>query len=63
MPSRISYAKPSITELEISSATEAATLGWGTQSNFYIEKFEREFAAKLAVPMLLQHLAVLVHSI
>lgn len=47
MPSRISYAKPSITELEISSATEAATLGWGTQSNFYIEKFEREFAAKI----------------
>lgn len=47
MLSRISYVKPSITELEISSATEAATSGWGPNSNFYIEKFEKEFASKI----------------
>ena len=47
MLSRISYVKPSITELEISSATEAATSGWGPHSNFYIEKFEKEFASKI----------------
>ena len=46
MLSRISYVRPSITNLEISSATEAATLGWGEKSNFYIEKFEKEFAIK-----------------
>jgi perosamine synthetase len=44
---RISYVKPSITEIEISMATEAASFGWGENSNFYINNFEREFAAKV----------------
>jgi len=42
--SRIYYTKPSITELEVSYATDAAANGWGDQCYAYIEKFERGFA-------------------
>jgi perosamine synthetase len=41
---RIAYVRPSITELEISKATEAARFGWGPSSNFYIREFEDNFA-------------------
>ena len=44
---RISYVKPSITELEIKKATEAATLGWGVKSDFFIKEFEKGFAEKI----------------
>ncbi len=44
MINRISYVKPSITEVEIARATEAATLGWGEKSNFYIKEFEDNFS-------------------
>jgi perosamine synthetase len=42
--SRIYYTKPSITELEVRYATDAAANGWGDQCYAYIEKFERGFA-------------------
>lgn len=41
---RIAYVRPSITELEISKATEAARFGWGPKSEFYIREFEEKFA-------------------
>jgi len=41
---RIAYVRPSITELEISKATEAARFGWGPRSEFYIREFEEKFA-------------------
>lgn len=46
---RIHYTKPSITELEILYATDAAANGWGERCYEYIERFERQFAAHLGV--------------
>ena len=46
---RIPYAKPSITQLEIDFVNDAIANGWGEQRNFYIERFEREFAEHLGV--------------
>jgi len=48
-PSRIYYTKPSITELEIRYATDAATHGWGERCYEYIDRFERQFCAHLGV--------------
>jgi perosamine synthetase len=47
---RIHYTKPSITDLEVEFATDAARNGWGSSCYAYIERFEREFAALLGVP-------------
>lgn len=47
--SRIYYTKPSITELEIRYATDAATNGWGEHCYDYIERFQHEFAQHLGV--------------
>jgi perosamine synthetase len=41
--SRIYYTKPSITELEIRYASDAAAHGWGDRCYEYIEKFETLF--------------------
>lgn len=49
MKSRIFYTKPSITELEVSYATDAATNGWGDQCYAYIERFEELFKQHLGV--------------
>lgn len=49
MSERIAYTRPSITELEISYATDAAANGWGAQCYSYIERFEQEFAARFGV--------------
>jgi perosamine synthetase len=46
---RIHYTKPSITDLEVEFATDAARNGWGSACYAYIERFEREFAALLGV--------------
>lgn len=46
--SSIYYAKPSITDLEVNFAADAARHGWGPRYNEYVEKFEREFAQFLA---------------
>lgn len=43
MKSKIHYTKPSITELEVGYATDAATNGWGEKCYEYINKFEEKF--------------------
>lgn len=47
MSSRVYYTKPSITELEVSYATDAVRHGWGDQCYAYITRFEQGFAAHL----------------
>ncbi|MBF9031657.1 glutamine--scyllo-inositol aminotransferase [Rhodobacterales bacterium HKCCE3408] len=47
--SRILYTKPSITELEVAYATDAAATGWGAKCYDYILKFEAGFAEHLEV--------------
>lgn len=49
MKQRILYTKPSITEREVSYATDAAANGWGERCYEYIDKFEAAFAAHLGV--------------
>lgn len=49
MKSRIPYTKPSITELETSYATDAATNGWGDRCYEYIARFEEAFRQHLGV--------------
>lgn len=49
MTPRIAYTKPSITELEVTYATDAARNGWGAQCYDYIHRLERDFAAHLGV--------------
>ena len=44
MKTRIPYARPSITAIEIANATDAATNGWGERCYEYIDKFETAFA-------------------
>lgn len=43
MMSRIVYTRPSITELEVGYATDAARNGWGEQCYAYIGRFEEAF--------------------
>ncbi|EKD91625.1 MAG: Perosamine synthetase [uncultured bacterium] len=47
MKSRIYYTKPSITDLEVSYATDAAKFGWGDRCYDYIYRFENEFKVYL----------------
>lgn len=47
MKSRIPYTKPSITELEVRYATDAAANGWGERCYEYINRFEAAFKAHL----------------
>ncbi len=49
MKTRIPYTKPSITELEIRYATDAAANGWGERCYEYIGRFEQAFKAHLGV--------------
>jgi len=49
MKSRIHYTKPSITDLEVQYATDAAANGWGEQCYAYIDRFERLFKEHLGV--------------
>jgi perosamine synthetase len=49
MKPRIYYTKPSITELEIRYATDAAANGWGDKCYEYINRFEESFKAHLGV--------------
>lgn len=41
---RILYTKPSITDKEVSYATDAAQNGWGSNCYAYIERFEALFS-------------------
>lgn len=47
MKSRIYYTKPSITELEVRYATDAAADGWGDRCYEYIGRFEQAFKTHL----------------
>lgn len=47
--SRICYTKPSITELEVQYATDAAANGWGEKCYQYIVRFENAFRDHLGV--------------
>jgi perosamine synthetase len=49
MKSRIPYTKPSITELEVAYATDAACNGWGERCYEYITRFEDAFRRHLGV--------------
>jgi len=49
MKERIHYTKPSITELEVSYATDATRYGWGSRCYEYITRFEDQFRAHLGV--------------
>jgi len=49
MKERIFYTKPSITDLEIRYATDAAANGWGSQCYAYINRFEELFKTHLGV--------------
>lgn len=49
MNSRVHYTKPSITELEVKYATDAARNGWGEHCYDYIARFENAFAKHLGV--------------
>ena len=49
MKSRIHYTKPSITELEIRYATDAAANGWGEKCYDYLNRFETAFKNHLEV--------------
>jgi perosamine synthetase len=46
---KIYYTKPSITELEVKYAADAAANGWGDQCYEYIHRFEEGFKAHLGV--------------
>lgn len=49
MKPRILYTKPSITELEVRYAADAAANGWGDKCYEYINRFEEAFKAHLGV--------------
>ncbi len=49
MKPRIYYTKPSITDLEVRYATDAATNGWGDRCYEYITRFEDAFKTHLGV--------------
>lgn len=49
MKPRILYTKPSITELEVRYAMDAAANGWGDQCYAYINRFEELFKQHLGV--------------
>lgn len=49
MKPRIPYTKPSITDLEVRYATDAAANGWGERCYEYIDRFESAFKDHLGV--------------
>ena len=49
MKPRIHYTKPSITDLEVANATDAACNGWGELCYAYIARFEEAFKVHLGV--------------
>ncbi|OBJ02826.1 glutamine--scyllo-inositol aminotransferase [Mycobacterium alsense] len=49
MKPRVPYTKPSITDLEVRYATDAAANGWGARCYEYLDRFERAFTAHLGV--------------
>lgn len=53
MKPHIPYTKPSITDLEVRYATDAAANGWGECCYEYIRRFEEAFKAHLGVDYLI----------
>lgn len=49
MSSYISYTRPSITDLEVRYAADAAANGWGSRCYEYIERFEAAFRSHIGV--------------
>ena len=49
MSNKIPYTKPSITELEVEFATDAARNGWGENCYDYVVRFEEDFRNYLGV--------------
>lgn len=49
-PPRILYTKPSVTELEVRYAADAAANGWGEHCYDYINRFEAAFKEHLGTP-------------
>lgn len=49
MNQRIAYTKPSVTELEVGYATDAARNGWGEHCYDYLNRFEAQFREYLGV--------------
>jgi perosamine synthetase len=49
MSSKILYTKPSVTELEVAYATDAARNGWGDKCYEYIHRFEELFRNHIGV--------------
>ena len=49
MRTRILYTKPSITDLEVRYAADAAAFGWGERCYEYISRFEKLFCSYLGV--------------
>lgn len=49
MNSRIPYTRPSITDLEVEYATDAARNGWGEHCYDYIARFEQSFSSHIGV--------------
>ncbi len=49
MKQRIFYTKPSITELEVRYATDAAANGWGEKCYDYVNRFEATFKTHLGI--------------
>lgn len=49
MSTRVHYTKPSITQLEIAYACDAATHGWGERCYEYVHRFEALFREHLGV--------------
>ena len=47
--SPIAYTRPSISELEVAYATDAARNGWGPRCYDYIHRFEKDFSVYLGV--------------
>ena len=46
---RIYYTKPSITDMEVKYATDAARNGWGERCYEYLNRFEEAFKKHLGV--------------
>ena len=55
MSAHIPYTVPSITELEVGYATDAARNGWGKACYEYIERFEEEFREHLDIEFSRHH--------
>ena len=57
MKNRIYYTKPSIIEIEVKYATDAARNGWGEHCYEYITRFEETFREHMCVKHVIELLS------